>query len=286
MRGVHFVTVLSASRSPELLATPLESSRVLEEVPGTRALACEVPLVGKGAAHALRQKAGQNPAHNQPRWLERPRGDRCLPRPLQRRGDLPQHEEHALPLLPARAWHWTDRKLRVHAFYCMLALTLATLAHKVVTEAGIDLSLPAVLKELSAIREVAIIYHTCSSRPLPEPIQCPYNLTNPVSMMNIRLMFSPLAPGTYAFFPFSPGWACFSMPFNVPGARSSLPCPAVVTLPFGIKMSGHPPQLGPVSLISISRRYLLFTFSISVRGISSRKTTFLGIAYFATLLER
>jgi transposase len=63
---------------------------------------------------------------------------------------------HFLSFKPA--WHWTDQKLKVHAFYCVLALTLSTIAHKVVTEAGIDLSLPALLKELSAIREVAIVY--------------------------------------------------------------------------------------------------------------------------------
>jgi len=56
------------------------------------------------------------------------------------------------------AYHWTDQKIRVHAFYCVLALTLATLAGKVASEAGIDMTLPALLKELSSIREVALIY--------------------------------------------------------------------------------------------------------------------------------
>jgi len=56
------------------------------------------------------------------------------------------------------AYHWTDQKIRVHAFYCVLALTLATLAAKVASEAGIDMTLPALLKELSSIREVALIY--------------------------------------------------------------------------------------------------------------------------------
>lgn len=56
------------------------------------------------------------------------------------------------------AYHWTDQKLKVHGFYCVLALLLTTLACKETSEAGIDLSLPAMLKELSAIREVAIIY--------------------------------------------------------------------------------------------------------------------------------
>jgi len=40
----------------------------------------------------------------------------------------------------------------------VLALLLSTLAHKVVREAGIDLSLPALLKDLTGIREVAVIY--------------------------------------------------------------------------------------------------------------------------------
>jgi transposase len=56
------------------------------------------------------------------------------------------------------AHHWTDQKLRVHALYCVLALLLASLARKVAFEAGVNLTLPALLKELSLIREVAVIY--------------------------------------------------------------------------------------------------------------------------------
>ncbi len=60
--------------------------------------------------------------------------------------------------------HWqpahqrTDQKLRVHALYCVLALLVASLARKVAFETGINLSLHAFLKKLSAIREVAVIY--------------------------------------------------------------------------------------------------------------------------------
>jgi len=56
------------------------------------------------------------------------------------------------------AHHWTDQKLKIHSFYCVLGLLLATLAHQQVSRAGIDLSLPALLKELCAINEVAVIY--------------------------------------------------------------------------------------------------------------------------------
>jgi len=56
------------------------------------------------------------------------------------------------------AWHWTDQKLRVHAFYCVLALLLASLARQTAVKAGIELSLPALLAELSTVREVALLY--------------------------------------------------------------------------------------------------------------------------------
>ena len=56
------------------------------------------------------------------------------------------------------AHHWTDQKLRVHALYCVLALLIASLARKEAVEAGVNLTLPALLKELSAICEDAVIY--------------------------------------------------------------------------------------------------------------------------------
>jgi len=56
------------------------------------------------------------------------------------------------------AFHWTDQKLRVHGFYCVLALLLCSLAHKTVLEAGVKITIPALLKELSSIREVALLY--------------------------------------------------------------------------------------------------------------------------------
>jgi transposase len=56
------------------------------------------------------------------------------------------------------AYHWTEQKLKVHGLYCVLALLLATLARKVARQAGVERTLPALLGELSAIREVAVIY--------------------------------------------------------------------------------------------------------------------------------
>jgi transposase len=56
------------------------------------------------------------------------------------------------------SYHWTDQKIRVHGFYCVLALLLASLARKTACEAKIEISLWKLLEELSDIREVAIIY--------------------------------------------------------------------------------------------------------------------------------
>lgn len=66
--------------------------------------------------------------------------------------------------------HWTDQKIKVHALYCVLALLLASLAHKIVSEAGIDLSLPKMLDELNDIKEVALFYPKASSETKTPPI--------------------------------------------------------------------------------------------------------------------
>lgn len=56
------------------------------------------------------------------------------------------------------AFHWTDQKIRVHTLYCVLALLLASLARKTAWEAGHELSLPQLLDDLSAMKEVALLY--------------------------------------------------------------------------------------------------------------------------------
>ncbi len=56
------------------------------------------------------------------------------------------------------AFHWTDQKIKVHTFYCILALLLATLARKMAWEAGIETSLAGLLDDLSKMKEVALLY--------------------------------------------------------------------------------------------------------------------------------
>jgi transposase len=52
------------------------------------------------------------------------------------------------------AFHWTDQKLHIHAFYCMLSLLFVSLAHRQVWQAGVKVGLPTLEKELKRIREV------------------------------------------------------------------------------------------------------------------------------------
>jgi len=52
------------------------------------------------------------------------------------------------------AFHWTDQKLRVHAFYCVLALTLSALLQRKAAKAGIDMSIEALFEHLSDITEI------------------------------------------------------------------------------------------------------------------------------------
>lgn len=55
------------------------------------------------------------------------------------------------------SFHWTDQKIKIHSLYCVLALLMATIAHKTAVENGIDITLLQMLDELQEIREVALI---------------------------------------------------------------------------------------------------------------------------------
>ncbi len=57
---------------------------------------------------------------------------------------------------PAR--HWTDQMLRVHAFYCVLALTLVSVLHRRVYQAGIEISQSRLMEDLKAIKEISNYY--------------------------------------------------------------------------------------------------------------------------------
>jgi transposase len=56
------------------------------------------------------------------------------------------------------AHHWTDQMLRVHAFYCVLALTLVSLLHRRVYQAGVTISQSRMMEQLKRIREITNYY--------------------------------------------------------------------------------------------------------------------------------
>jgi transposase len=64
-------------------------------------------------------------------------------------------------------FHWTDSKIRVHAFTCVLALTLVGLLHRRVVQAGLDISRTRLLEELKSICEVTNVYASVAGRGKP-----------------------------------------------------------------------------------------------------------------------
>lgn len=70
---------------------------------------------------------------------------------------------HHVSFRPAR--HWTDQKLRVHAFTCVLALLLCSLLRKELADNGIRLSIDAMLESLGSIREVHVMLSSGRGRP-------------------------------------------------------------------------------------------------------------------------
>lgn len=67
-------------------------------------------------------------------------------------------------------FHWTDQKIRVHAFYCFAALLMSALLMRELKSKKINLSLPHVFEKLSKIEEVIIEYGSKrrSKKPVPQ----------------------------------------------------------------------------------------------------------------------
>ncbi len=57
-------------------------------------------------------------------------------------------------------FHWTDPKIRVHVFYCVLALAVAHLMRRQAHQAGLDLSVRELLATLGGIEETVLLYPT------------------------------------------------------------------------------------------------------------------------------
>jgi transposase len=61
--------------------------------------------------------------------------------------------------------HWTDPKIRVHSFYCVLALTIARLMVREAGQAGIHMSVRELLDTLAGIGETVLLYQGDRGRP-------------------------------------------------------------------------------------------------------------------------
>ena len=55
-------------------------------------------------------------------------------------------------------YHWTDRKIRIHAFYCMLGISLLQYVHRQAKTAWADLSVEQLIEELQQIQEFILLY--------------------------------------------------------------------------------------------------------------------------------
>jgi len=62
-------------------------------------------------------------------------------------------------------FHWTESKIRVHIFYCVLALMVARLMVREADRAGIHMSVRELLSTLAGIEETVLLYESATGRP-------------------------------------------------------------------------------------------------------------------------
>ena len=55
-------------------------------------------------------------------------------------------------------FHWTDRKIRIHAFYCMLGISLLQYLHKQAEAAWSGVTLEELIDQLKEIRQIVLLY--------------------------------------------------------------------------------------------------------------------------------
>ena len=69
-------------------------------------------------------------------------------------------------------FHWTDSKIRVHAFYCVLALSLTSLLQRALHQKGHDLSMARMLELLGSIKEILLVYPKALGEKKPHTAAC------------------------------------------------------------------------------------------------------------------
>jgi len=69
-------------------------------------------------------------------------------------------------------FHWTDSRIQVHAFSCVLALTLTSLLQRTLHQQGVDLSMARAMESLSGIREILLLYPRQTGQAHPRTATC------------------------------------------------------------------------------------------------------------------
>ena len=72
---------------------------------------------------------------------------------------------HYIALRPQH--HWTDQKIEVHVFCCVLALLLCSLLQRETRRRGLSCSISELLERLGRIREVGVVYPSPGKRRAP-----------------------------------------------------------------------------------------------------------------------
>jgi transposase len=72
-------------------------------------------------------------------------------------------DRHVVSFSPM--FHWTEQKIRVHVFYCVLALATAHLMRRQAAQAGLGMSVRELLQTLAGIQETVLIYPSTGGRP-------------------------------------------------------------------------------------------------------------------------
>jgi transposase len=98
-------------------------------------------------------------------------------------------DRHVVSFSPM--FHWTEQKIRVHVFYCVLALAIAHLMRRQAAQAGLDLSVRELLHTLAGIGETVLIYPSTGGRPRARRILTEQNPTQ-------QRLFDLFDLGTYA----------------------------------------------------------------------------------------
>jgi hypothetical protein len=86
--------------------------------------------------------------------------------------------------------HWTDQKIRVHVFTCVLALAVAHLMRRTATQAGLHLSVRELLDHLEGIGETVLLHHDGGKGPTPRP--------TPAHRHERQLDWMMIAPGGFS----------------------------------------------------------------------------------------